>query len=182
MSETGARHETPAGKTGRKEHLRRELREYAVVAAYLYVCFAALAVYRIGILREEGQHLLLHGVALGKALVLGKFLLLGEAFGLGAWVQARTVLRTIVVKVVLAFLLLVALSVLEEVLLGWVHGRTLAQTLAGYEQHAAVTMLAQCLLLFLVLVPLLAAVEIGRTLGPGVLKATLLGPGRRDAR
>ena len=47
--------------------LRHELREYAIVAVYLYVCFGVLLLYKDAILREEGLSYLHFGLAAGKA-------------------------------------------------------------------------------------------------------------------
>jgi len=158
------------GKPTLKERAREELRAYAVVAAYLYVCFAAVLLYKSALLSEEGVHFLPHGLALTKALILGKFLLIGEAVGLGARLSASDLLRAVATKSVLFFLLLVVLSVLEELVVGWAHGHSVAQTVAEFETHSLYEMLAVSLLLLLVLIPLITARELGRALEPGALR------------
>lgn len=165
---------------GLKERAREELRSYALVTAYLYVCFGALLLYKSALLQEAGTQFLPHGVAIVKALILGKFILLGEAAGVGTRVGGRTLLRSIATKSVLFFLLLVALTVLEELVVGKVHGRSFAQSLAELRQHSVPETLATCLLLLLVLVPLIAVKEFSRALGPGVLSRMLRGslPGK----
>jgi hypothetical protein len=159
-----------------KERAREELRNYAFVAAYLYVCFGALLLYKSALLQEAGGHLLPHGVAIVKALILGKFILLGEAAGVGTRVGGRSLLKSIATKSVLFFLLLVTLTVLEELVVGKVHGRSFAQTVSEFEQHSVLEMLATCLLLLLVLVPLIAVKELSRALGPGVMSRMLKDP------
>lgn len=77
-------------------------------------------------------------------------------------------------KVLLFLVLLVALSVAEEFVVGWLHGRTAGQTLVAYDQRSALELFATCLLLGLALVPFVAAKEIGRALGPGGLRSLLL--------
>jgi len=158
-----------------KDRAREELRNYAVVSAYLYVCFGALLLYKSALLQEAGGDLLPHGVAIVKALILGKFILLGEAAGVGTRVGGRTLLKSIATKSVLFFLLLVALTVLEELVVGKVHGHSFARTVAEIEQRSVLEALATCLLLLLVLVPLIAVKELSRTLGPGVLSRLMKG-------
>ena len=131
--------------------LREELREYAVAALYLYVCLGALLLFKGALLREEGVSFLHFGLALGKALILGKFVLIGEAARLGARARTQTLLALIVRKAVSLLALLVLLSVLEEFVVGWAHGRSAAETLAGYERHSALELFATCLLVLLVL-------------------------------
>lgn len=156
--------------------LRGELRDYAIAALYLYVCLGALLLLEEGVRREQGVSSLHFGVALGKALILGKFMLIGEAARIGARRQSRTLLQLIVRKVLLFLVLLVALSGIEELLVGWFHGASAAETLAEYTRRSPLELFATCLLLGLVLAPYVAAREVGRALGPGGLRRVLMQP------
>ena len=158
------------GKRDVKERVYSELREYAITSLYLYVWLVALGLYKTALLREEGVSFLPFGVAAGKALILGKFVLLGESAGIGSRLGTRTLLQRIVWKSLALFLLLIVLSVLEEFVLGWAHGRSSAQILAEYEAHSILELGAKCLLLLLVLVPFVATQQISLALGPGVLR------------
>lgn len=157
-----------------RERLRKELRAYAVTCLYLYVCLGALVLFKTGLLREAGVSSLPFGIAAVKALILGKFVLLGEGAGLGSHHEGRTLLHSIVRKTVLFLVLLVALSVVEELVVGRVHGRSFAQTLVEYESRSGLEILATCLLMLLVLAPFMAVQEVSRALGPGRLRSLLL--------
>jgi hypothetical protein len=170
----GAHH----GVAGR---LRAELRRYWIVVAYLYVCFGALTLYKVGVLSEVGSHYVPLGFAAAKALILGKFVLIGESARIGSRPGGRTLLDLIVRKVLSFLLLLIALSVAEEFVAGWLHGRSFAQTLAEYERRSLLEILATCLLVLLVLIPMIATGELSRALGPGVLRRLLLSPARDTA-
>jgi hypothetical protein len=156
--------------------LREELRKYAIAFLYLYVCFSALLLFKTGVLREQGVSPLHFGLAAGKALILAKFILIGQAVGLGARTETQTLLHQIVRKVLVFLALLVVLSVLEEVVVGWLHGHSLAATLANYEARSLLELLATCLLMLLILVPFITAQEVNRALGPGRLRRVLLEP------
>ena len=162
-----------------KERVRTELRAYAITSLYLYVWLAALLLYKSALLREGGPSYLPLGLAAGKALILGKFVLLGESFGVGSRVGARTLLQRIAWKSVSLFLLLLLLSLVEEFVVGWAHGRSAAQTMAEYEAHLEQG--ATCLLMLLVLVPFVATKQISVALGPGVLRRVLLTAEQRAA-
>jgi len=162
--------------------LRRELRAYAVTVVYLYVWFGALLLYKTAVLREAGLAGLPYGFALAKALILGKFVLLGESAGVGTRLAATTLLHRIVQRVIFLLLLLAALTVLEEFAAGWVHGRSAAETLAALEARSLLELGATCLLVGLVLVPFIGVEELGRALGPGGLRRVLLGRPRGDGR
>jgi hypothetical protein len=155
--------------------LREELQKYLIVSAYLYVCFGALLLFEAALLSGSGVHPLTIGTAAGKALILGKFLLIGDAVHVGARGHTRNMLQRIVRRSVLLLILLVLLTIVEEIVLGLVHGHSLAQTLAGFGSEALPQKLATGLLMLLVLVPLVTVGEINRALGPGRLHALVFG-------
>jgi hypothetical protein len=173
-NETDASH-----RPGAKERLREELHRYLAVSAYLYVCFAAILLYKSAILSSIGEHFLPLGLAAGKALILGKFVLLGEAAGVGTRVRSRTLLHRIVRSSILFLVLLVLLTVVEEVIVGLVHGHSLGRAVAALSDRSLPEVLASCLLMLLVLVPLVTVTEVSRALGPGALRRLLLGPSSR---
>ena len=159
------------------ERLREELHRYAAVSAYLFICFAALLFLKGAVLRETGQNLLPLGLAAGKALVLGKFFLLGEAAHIGLRVKAWTLLQLIARRTVLFTVLLVVLTVIEELIIGRVHGHSIGATLAELgKRHSLLEVVAKCLMMMLVLLPLVTVTELSRVLGPGALRRLLLGP------
>jgi len=158
-----------------RERVSHELREYAVTAAYLFVWLSALLLYENAV-RDEGTGpaVLPFGVAAAKALVLGKFVLLGQAVGAGTRLSARTLAQRIAWRSLALLLVVVALVAVEEIVLGLVHGETLTGALAAFAarplEHAA-----GALLLLLVLIPFVATKQIHLALGEGRL-ARLLAP------
>ncbi len=164
-----------AHQPGAKERLREELRRYLAVSAYLYVCFAAILLYKSAILSSIGEHFLPFGLAAGKALILGKFVLLGEAAGVGTRIGARNLLQRIVTGSVLFLILLVLLTMVEEIIVGLVHGHSLGQAVAALAERPWPETLASCLLMLLVLIPLVTVTEVSRALGPGAMRRLLLG-------
>lgn len=156
-----------------KERARDELINYAIVSAYLFVCFAVVLFYKSALLREQGIAFLPLGIAAVKALVIGKFILIGEAVGIGTRVGRGTLLRRMLIRIVLLFMLLVVLLVAEELVVGWAHGHSVADTMVELGGRPRQEMLANGLLLLLILVPLVAVREFSRTLGPSGLRRLL---------
>lgn len=165
-----------------KERLRKELREYLQVAGYLFVCFCAILLFRSTSGGAAGGGLAELGFAAGKALILGKFVLIGEAAGIGSRLGSRTLGQHIVRKTVLLVVLLVLLSVVEEFLAGWWHGQASGAIWEELAQRRWVGILADSLLLLLVIFPYVAAKELLRALGPDTVREALRGPpeARRD--
>lgn len=157
-----------------KDKARHELRNYAFVSGYLFICFAVLWFYETTWTDDKAAMANLAAVAV-KALVLGKFILLGEAFGVGDRSQSSHLLGSIVGKSLQFLVLLILLTIVEELLVGRYHGVSFGQTLAEFERHSMMQMFAKCLLALLILLPLIATKEFSRTLGPGRLRELLLG-------
>lgn len=158
---------------GIKERAREELRRYALIAAYLYICFFVLMLHESILVGKTGVGLLPHGLAAVKALVLGKFILIGEAVGAGTRLKVATLAQRIALRSLLLLVVLVALSIVEELIVGKVHGKPFTATLAEYEQRSMLALLSGCLVMLLIMVPLVTASEVSRALGPGVLNRLL---------
>jgi hypothetical protein len=162
------------------ERVRHELKEYALVAGYLYVCLGALLLYRYAIESETGASAVHFGTAAVKALILGKFVLLGQVAGVGTRGSTGTVLGRIAWKSVAFLLLLIVLTVIEEVVAGMIHGRSLGKALAELGSRSWLDIVASSLLLLLVLIPFFGAREVSAALGPGGLKRLLAGRGHPE--
>ncbi len=148
--------------------------EYLVVSSYLFVCFGALIFYKASILHGEGIEFTVFGLAIVKALILGKFLLLLEALKIGEDKKhARSALANILTKSLLFSLLLFAMTVVEELIVGHFHGRAsreILREIAGGTWQQAV---AVAILLFLILIPFFGYQEIAARLGKGKLSKLL---------
>ena len=159
-----------------KERLREELRKYLLVSAYLFVCFVVLLLYRSAVLRETGAHMALLGTALVKALVLGKFLLIGEAAGVGTRVHTNTLMQRIGLRTLLLTGLLIVLTIIEDIAVGLVHRVAPAVALAEFFGDALPEKLAGVLVMVLVLLPLVAVTELRRAMGPSTWSRLLGSP------
>jgi len=157
-----------------KERAREELRSYAVVAVYLFVCFAVLMFFESTLPGGATAGGFSIATAAIKALILGKFILIGEAVGVGERTRAPRLVGAILSKSLQFLLLLVMLTVIEELIVGKAHGVAFAQTLAGYETRSLLQVLAKCLIGLLILLPFIAVKELSRVLGPGALRKLLL--------
>lgn len=159
-----------------KERLRKELREYFEVAGYLFVCFCAILWFGSVSSGAPRGGLAELGVAASKALILGKFVLIGGALGIGSRLGSRTLGQYILRKTVLLVVLLVLLSVAEEFLVGWWKGQASGAIWVELAQRRWVGILADSLLLLLVILPYVGAKELARALGPETVRKVLRGP------
>ncbi|HUO91337.1 MAG TPA: hypothetical protein VMU22_00360 [Rhizomicrobium sp.] len=163
----------PSSRVGSR--LREEIIRFAVIAGYLYVCFGALIVYKAAILRAHGVDFPILGLAVVKALVLGKFILVGRDLHLGERHRDRPLAYTIVYQVIMFAVLLFVLSVIEEMILAWVHGRAPAEGLSHVAGSTGLEILASCLLLCLILTPYFGLAALNERLGEGRLGRLFFG-------
>jgi hypothetical protein len=158
-----------------KERAIEELRTFKLVASYLFVCFAVLMFYESTLPGGAEAGVFSLGTAAIKAAIVAKFLLLGQALGVGEKARVTRVGPAIFSKSVRLWLLVIVLSVAEELLVGRFHGKSFGATLADYESRSITHMLAKSLVVLLILLPLIATREFSRTLGPGLLRGMLVG-------
>jgi len=142
-----------------------ELREFLVVAAYLYICFTALAYLKSAILQAHGIAFLPFGFAAVKALICAKFVLLGRAFGLGERFHKHPLIWRTLYKSFTFLLLLLALNFLEEIVVGLLHGRGVAASVAEVGGGTLHQLIATSLIGFLILVPFFAFRTLGELVG-----------------
>jgi hypothetical protein len=154
--------------------LREEIRNYLIVSAYLFVCFGVLLFYKAALLQDAGVHYLPLGVAVVKALIVGKFLLIGDAIRARLQRRPMRLPGRIAMRVFWLLLIVILLTIAEELIVGWVHGRSIAEMQAEFHARSMLELLAEVLLVGLILVPLVATAEVNRALGPGVLRRQFL--------
>lgn len=171
MNEAGSEHKPSA-----KERFWEEMRKFGLVALYLYICFSVLLLWKAAILQGQGTNYLPYGLALVKALVLGKFILIGDAIKFGTRNLGSTMIHRIVQRTVVMLFLLLVMTAIEEWLVGLYHGKSLSQVVAEFMDRGWIEILAPDLMMLLILIPLITASELRKTVGSETLRAHLLGP------
>jgi hypothetical protein len=153
------------------QRLRHELTEYLIISGYLYVCFGSVIFYKAAILRGEGiEFTSLFGLALVKALVLGKFILVLQAFGIDERGSRADALLTGILKTSFLFVVfLIALSVIEEITVGYFHGKAGRAVLREMAGGTLTEAFAVGALMLLILIPYFALRGAASRLGDGAL-------------
>jgi len=145
---------------------RHEFVSYLAVSSYLLVWFLALLFYKATILRSVGVDFAPAGLAIIKALILGKFMLILEAVKLGdRRAVGNMMIMQIVTKALLFTLALVVMSVAEEVIVGHFHGRAAREVLHELAGGSLAQVLATAILMFLVLLPYMAFRRLALAIG-----------------
>jgi hypothetical protein len=152
-------------KPSLRHRATEELKEMLALTAYLYVCLGSLMLLKSAILRDAGIDYAIWGIAIVKALVLAKFMLLGRAANLGKRYKDQPLIWPTLHMALMFLILLLILTTAEELLVGFIHGRTLMESLTHVVGSTLYTGLATSFVMFLVLVPYCAFKSLGEVLG-----------------
>ncbi len=148
------------------QRARHELIAYLTICAYLLIWFSALLFYKATVLGSVGVAFAPFGFAAIKALILGKFILVLEALRLG---DKRTGGGILIVEILQRALLftvaLIVLNLIEELAVGYFHGRAAKEVLREIGGGSLSQVFASAILMFLVLIPYLAFRRLASTYG-----------------
>ena len=136
-----------------RERAVGELREFTVIAVYLWVCFTALAYLKFAILEAHGIAFAPFGFAAIKAVICAKFVSLGHALHMGERFKKQALIWPVLHKSLVFLLLLLVLNVAEEAVVGWMHGRSLADLLNEIGGGTRDQMIATTIIMLLILIP-----------------------------
>jgi hypothetical protein len=155
-------------RTQLKEKAISEAKKFAVIVGYLSVLLALFEVHKLTILRGESSATAIGyrvGFALINALILGKIILIAEAFHFGERFKGEPLVYAILFKSAVFSALLVFCDILEEVLVGVFHHKTADESIPKLGGGGVEGMLLTALMVFIVLIPFFFFMEIARVVG-----------------
>jgi hypothetical protein len=168
-----------AAKISIGKRAAHELKEFLIIAAYLYVCFSALAYLKAAILESQGVVFAPFGFAAVKALICAKFLSIGYVFHLGERYKKKALIWPTLHRSFVFLALLVVLTMLEELTVGYLRHRALADSIAeigGGTLHQAI---ATSVIMLLILIPFFAFRSLAEVIGGRVLFRLYFEPRRK---
>lgn len=156
-------------KASFREKINEELTEFAILTVYLYVCFAAVIYFKAAVLQAQGiayDHL---GLALIKAALCAKFMLVGRAVRIGERFRNLPLIVPTLHKSFVFLSLLVVLTLIEEIVVGAIHGETIMHSVSGIAGGTLHQLVATILIIFLILTPYFAFRSLGQIVGDKIL-------------
>jgi hypothetical protein len=145
------------------------LRELAILAAYFYIAFTALLFFKSAILHDRGVNWVPWGFAAIKAALVAKFVLIGRAMHVGERYQTRPLIWQTLYRSVAFLVVVVILDIIEEIIVGLIHGRTVGQRIARLGGGTLEQMVATLVIVFLLFFRYFAFRSLAEVLGEGVL-------------
>jgi hypothetical protein len=159
-----------------RDRVRHELREMAIITAYLFVCFAAELEFKASVLHAQETLLAPLGIAIVKALICAKFMLLGSAFHVGGRVTRPPLILPTLRRSAAFLVLLIVLNVIEEVVVGLIHGRSVGDAMAEIAGGTWPQIIATTIILLLILIPFFAFRALGDVIGEQTLVQLYFAP------
>lgn len=149
-----------------KDKLKEEIQRLTFYFLFFALFFSAFTLYGLIILKEY------HVIALYKfsysileALILSKLIILGEHFRLGERYNDRPLIYPTLFKTLLFSVFIVFMTFIEEIVLGWLHGRRSIVSIEHVFDQDLYTILAKTLVIGFVLLLFFAFTETSRVLG-----------------
>lgn len=168
-------------KPGWKKRIVAELRKLSITVIYIWVLLSVFALFREIILANYHiNYSVKFGFALINAVILAKFMWLGEILHAGKRAAGKTLLYSTLWNSALFAVILVVCHLLEETLLNLWHGESIVGSLS--ETVAAPrTIFALPLVMFVVLIPFFFAKGLIEILGEDEIKRLLLKARPKDS-
>jgi hypothetical protein len=142
-----------------------ELKEFAVIAAYLYICFTAILYLKASILKAHGIAFAPFGFAAVKALICAKFVSVGHIFHVGERFKSLPLIWPMLYKSLAFLVLLPVLNAVEEIVVGLLHHRAIPDSLAEFGGGTIDQLIATSVVGLLILVPFFAFRTLGEAVG-----------------
>jgi hypothetical protein len=159
-----------------KQKAIEQMKEFLLIALYLFLVFGLLVMYKAVILAEQHIPFVYHGFALINALALGKVMLVAKDFHLGERFDDAPLIYPTLFKSALFTIVLACFKIVEEAAVGLYHGKSFAESIAELGGGTLQAILILMLLLFVVLMPFVGFGELQRVLGEGKLGQLSLHP------
>lgn len=142
-----------------------ELKEFVVIAVYLFICFTVLASFKAAVLHANGIAFAPFGIAAVKALICAKFVSIGHAFHVGERFKSMPLIWPTLYRSLLFLLLLLALNIAEEVLVGLIHRRGVVESILDIAGGTLGQLVAASMVVLLILIPFFAFRTLGEVVG-----------------
>jgi hypothetical protein len=146
-----------------------EVKEFLIIALYLYVTLGSVILMKTAVLHAQGIDFSPWGIAVVKAAVLAKFILIGDAMKIGKQTGARPLIWPTLRGAFACLLLLIVMTIIEEAVVGLFHHRSIAASLGDLVGLRLEETIAGYVIMLLILIPYFAFRVLGEALGEGRL-------------
>ncbi len=150
-----------------KEKAKREMIEFFLLFLYLALVFGTFLTYKRLVLAGVDVDYRDYGLAIIKALVLAKVMLVARDLNFASRYEDKPLIYPTLYKTFCFYLLMIFFTFLEAIIVGFFHGRGMAQSIKEVFSIGWPELLSRNLILLVSFIPFFAFEEISRVLGEG---------------
>jgi hypothetical protein len=163
-------------KAAISKRITDELKEFTVIAVYLYICFTAILYLKASILKAHDIEFAPFGFAAVKALICAKFVSIGHILHVGERFKSMPLIWPTLYRSGAFLVFLIILNALVEIVAGLIHGRAVSESLAEFGGGTLDQLIATSTVGLLILIPFFAFRTLGEVVGEQNLVRVFLYP------
>jgi hypothetical protein len=165
-------------KPGLRARVLKELKSFLIMFSYLWLVFSVFLVHEWSVLASHQIGFRFYGLAVVNALILSKIMLIAEGLHFARRFEERPLVYPIAYKSIAFTVLLMVAYIVEEIVVGLFHGKTVAESFPEIGGGGLVGVLTIGVIMGIALVPFFAFREIARVIGEAEFRTLMLGPAR----
>jgi hypothetical protein len=154
-----------------KQKAYEELKEFLAISLYLWLVLGLFVLYQSVISAEHGIPFVAHGLALINALAMAKVLLLAKDLHFAERFKGFPLIYPTIFKSGSFAAVLGIFKVIEEAVIGLIHGRPVLESISGVGGGTIKGMLSMLAILVVLLVPFFGFTELRDVIGVDKLRA-----------
>ena len=159
-----------------KRRIANEFQKAIRITLYLGTWFCAITFLAETALRERPLHVTIFGLALIKAAICSKFMLIGQAAYPLTVSKKHGIVPSILIESVVYSAIVLMLSYLESGVNGLIHGRNFIDSLLSFGHSDPLYILALSIVYWLIIWPYLLFAGVKLALGDATVMEMLFGP------
>jgi hypothetical protein len=166
---------TKPEKISIRQRIQEEFIQATLLALYFAAWFCSIAFFTLAVLREAAIPITPFGLALIKAGLCAKFMMIGKAIYPLKVDANRGLIKSIFWHSIVYLLIVIALSVLESGIDGLLHGKSFLESIASFGHGDPVYIAAISIMYWLILWPYLIVLGLNQSMGNQAVNTILFG-------
>jgi hypothetical protein len=162
-------------KKGLRHQIKEEFIQASLLALYFAVWFCSIALFSFALLREAAIPITPFGLALIKAGLCAKFMMIGKAIYPLKVDANRGLIKSIFWHSILYLIIVIALSFAESGVDGLLHGKSFLESIASFGHGDPIYIASLSLVYWLILWPYLIFLGLRQSIGDAVVSTILFG-------
>jgi hypothetical protein len=167
-------------KPSLRHRIKDEFVQATLLALYFAAWFCAIAFFSFALLREAAIPITPFGLAIIKAALCAKFMMIGKAIFPLKVDANRGLIKSIFWHSIAYLLIVIALSFLESGIDGLLHGKSFLESVSSFGHGDPIYIAAISFMYWLILWPYLIVLGLNQSLGNTAVRTILFGSNAKE--